>query len=167
LRGNFYAAESAHRLGKRSEFLHKIGSKALKTNSHVDLNFSRLAVAFLTAFAVASCAIYSRVSEKRPRLILSVRPVGVLANAGAEIARGMGVDRREPLAAFAEYISAAETALRQLKRSPQDETARQTYNFAVGRIITTVRDAKLDPWTEPLRQGARGPKSQRQKVRTT
>jgi hypothetical protein len=48
-------------------------------------------------------------------------------------------------------MSGAETALRQLERSPQDETARHTYNFTVGRIIATIREAKLDPWTEPLR----------------
>jgi hypothetical protein len=41
--------------------------------------------------------------------------------------------------------------LRHLKRSPNDQTARNTYNFAVGRIIATIRDAKLDPWTQPLR----------------
>ncbi|MGA8657424.1 MAG: hypothetical protein WB586_14860, partial [Chthoniobacterales bacterium] len=63
----------------------------------------------------------------------------------------MQIDRRDPLAALGEYMSAAETALRQLERSPQDETARHTYNFIVGRIIATIRHAKLDPWTEPLR----------------
>jgi pimeloyl-ACP methyl ester carboxylesterase len=63
----------------------------------------------------------------------------------------MRIDRRDPLVALGEYISAAETALDQLKRSPNDEAARKTYNFAVGRIIATIRDAKLDPWTQPLR----------------
>jgi pimeloyl-ACP methyl ester carboxylesterase len=63
----------------------------------------------------------------------------------------MRIDRRDPLVALGEYISAAEAALQQLKRSPNDETARKTYNFAVGRIIATIRDAKLDPWTQPLR----------------
>jgi pimeloyl-ACP methyl ester carboxylesterase len=63
----------------------------------------------------------------------------------------MRIDRREPLVALGVYISAAETALGQFKCSPHDETARKTYNFAVGRIIVTIRDAKLDPWTQPLR----------------
>jgi hypothetical protein len=34
-------------------------------------------------------------------------------------------------------MSAAEAALRQLDRSPSDQAARNTYNFAVGRIIAT------------------------------
>ena len=76
---------------------------------------------------------------------------GSLANAETGIVKAMRIDRRDPLAALGEYISAAETALDQLKRSPNDETARKTYNFAVGRIIATIRDAKLDPWTQPLR----------------
>jgi len=63
----------------------------------------------------------------------------------------MRIDRRDPLVALGEYMTAAETALGQLKRSPQDETARHTYNFGVGRIVATIRDAKLNPWTQPLR----------------
>ena len=124
---------------------------ALKMNSHPSPNFSRVAVALITACVLAGCATYSKVSEKRPRYVLSTRPVGMLANAGAGIVRAMRIDRRHPLVALGEYVSAAETALRQLKRSPNDETARNTYNFAVGRIIATIRDAKLDPWTQPLR----------------
>jgi hypothetical protein len=34
-------------------------------------------------------------------------------------------------------MSAAEAALRQLDRSPSDQVARNTYNFAVGRIIAS------------------------------
>ena len=120
-------------------------------NSYPSPNFSRLAVALITACVLAGCATYSKVSEKRPRYVLSTRPVGMLANAEAGIDRAMRIDRRDPLVALGGYMSAAETALRQLKRSPNDETARNTYNFAVGRMIVTIRDAKLDPWTQPLR----------------
>jgi len=124
---------------------------ALKMNSYPSPNFSRLAVALIAACVLTGCATYSKVSEKRPRYVLSTRPVGMLANAEAGIDRAMRIDRRDPLVALGGYMSAAETALRQLKRSPNDETARNTYNFAVGRIIATIRDAKLDPWTQPLR----------------
>jgi pimeloyl-ACP methyl ester carboxylesterase len=94
--------------------------------------------------------VYSRVSEKRPRFLVPPRQPDALANAGTEIENGMRVDRHDPLAALAQYISAAKTALDQLNRSPQDESARRTYNFAVARIIATVGEAKLDPWKEPL-----------------
>jgi pimeloyl-ACP methyl ester carboxylesterase len=109
-----------------------------------------LALAVLMACAFASCApTYSRVSERRPRFIPLLS--GPLANATAKIARATRIDRRDPAVALGEYLNAAEAALRQLERTPNDETARNTYNFAVGRIIATVQGAKLDPWTQPLR----------------
>ena len=126
---------------------------ALRTmNRH--LRFTKylpLVVAVVTACGLASCATYSKVSERRPRFIPFTSGAGPLTNAETGIVKAMQIDRRDPLAALGEYMSAAETALRQLERSPQDETARHTYNFTVGRIIATIRDAKLDPWTEPLR----------------
>jgi pimeloyl-ACP methyl ester carboxylesterase len=76
---------------------------------------------------------------------------GPLTNAETGIVKAMRIDRRDPLVALGEYLSAAQAALGHLKRSPNDQTARKTYNFAVGRIIATIRDAKLDPWTKPLR----------------
>src|SRR6516164_8802205 len=114
-------------------------------------SYLRLVVTVVTACALASCATYSKVSERRPHFTPATSGAGPLANAETGIAKAMRIDRRDPLVALGEYISAAETALQQLKRSPNDETARNTYNFAVGRIIATIRDAKLDPWTQPLR----------------
>ena len=114
-------------------------------------NYLPLVVAVVTACGLASCATYSKVSERRPRFIPFTSGAGPLTNAETGIVKAMQIDRRDPLAALGEYMSAAETALRQLERSPQDETARHTYNFTVGRIIATIRHAKLDPWTEPLR----------------
>jgi pimeloyl-ACP methyl ester carboxylesterase len=92
-----------------------------------------------------------KVSERRPRLIPLASGAGPLTNAETGIVKAMRIVRRDPLGALGEYLSAAETALEQLRRSPTDQTTRNTYNFAVGRIIATIRDAKLDPWTQPLR----------------
>jgi pimeloyl-ACP methyl ester carboxylesterase len=109
-----------------------------------------LALAVFAACALESCSTYSRVSERRPRFI-PFAGGGPLANAATYIVTAMRIDRHDPLVALGEYMTAAETALDQLKRSPDDETARNTYNFAIGRIIATIHDAKLDPWTQPLR----------------
>jgi pimeloyl-ACP methyl ester carboxylesterase len=109
-----------------------------------------LVAAIVTACALESCATYSKVSERRPHFI-PFASGGPLANAATEIVKATRIDRRDPLVALGEYMSAAEAALRQLDRSPNDQAARNTYNFAVGRIIATIRDAKLDPWTQPLR----------------
>jgi hypothetical protein len=125
-------------------------------NTRVTLNRCLpLALALVTACALGSCATYSRVSERRPHFI-PFASSGPLANAATKIVNATRIDRRDPLVALGQYMSAAEAALRQLDRSPSDQAARNTYNFAVGRIIATIRDAKLDPWTQPLRVPASG-----------
>jgi pimeloyl-ACP methyl ester carboxylesterase len=114
-----------------------------------------LALAVFAACALESCATYSRVSERRPHFV-PFAGGGPLADAAAYIGKATQIDRRDPLIALGEYMNAAETALDQLDRNPNDQAARNTYNFAVGRIIGTIQDAKLDPWTEPLRVPANG-----------
>jgi pimeloyl-ACP methyl ester carboxylesterase len=117
--------------------------------------FLPLGLGVFAACALGSCATYSKVSERRPRFI-PFSNGGPLANAVKQIVKATRIDRRDPLTALGEYISAAESALRQLDSSPNDQNARTTYNFAVGRIIATIHDAKLDPWTQPLRVPASG-----------
>jgi hypothetical protein len=118
--------------------------------------FSQFAFVIITACVVASCATYSKVSEKRPRYYAVAGGTGLIANANGEIVQALRLDRRDPLAALAGYMTAAQTASLQLQRNPKDRPAQQTYNFAVGRIIGTIRDAKLDPWTHPLRVPSSG-----------
>jgi pimeloyl-ACP methyl ester carboxylesterase len=126
-------------------------------NAHFTFNrYLPLALAVVTACALGSCATYSKVNERRPHFIPFASGGGPLANAEAQIVKATRIDRRDPLVALGEYMSAAEAALRQLDRSPNDQAARNAYNFGVGRIIATIRDAKLDPWTQPLRVPASG-----------
>jgi pimeloyl-ACP methyl ester carboxylesterase len=127
------------------------------TNKYLTLTrFTLFAAGLLTACAIAGCATYSKVSEKRPLYHAIADAKGPLATASAEIVKALQLDRRDPLSALDEYLTAAQTASLQLQRNPQDRPAQQTYNFAVGRIIATIRDAKLDPWTQPLRVHASG-----------
>ena len=124
-------------------------------NTRVTLNRCLPLALAVTACALGSCSTYSGVSERPPHFI-PFAGGGPLANASAEIVEATRVDRRDPLVALGEYVSAAEAALHQLDRIPDDRAARNTYNFAVARIIATIRDAKLDPWTQPLRVPASG-----------
>ena len=109
-----------------------------------------MAVALAVACSIAGCATYSKVSERRPRYNPAAGGSGVIATAEAKIAKALQVDRRAPLVALGEYMTAAEIALGQLERDPNDVNALRDYNFAVARIIAVIRDAKLDPWTQPL-----------------
>ncbi len=120
------------------------------------IRIARGAFFLATACALVGCSTYSKVSERRPEYHPVLGAVGALANAQMEIVKAMRCDRSEPLAALGGYLTAAETALRQFQHSPRDEEAQRDYNFAVGRIIALIRDAKLDPWTHPLRVPASG-----------
>jgi hypothetical protein len=102
------------------------------------------------------CATYSKVSEKRPRYNSAAGESGAMATAETKIIKALRVDRGDPLVALGEYMTAAEIASDQLERNPDDVNAMHDYNFAVARIIAVIRDAKLDPWTQPLRVPASG-----------
>src|SRR5213079_3025688 len=66
------------------------------------------------------------------------------------INRALGDERKQPIVALGAFVAAARDSLRQLDRNPSSAEARRSY------IFTVIRDAKLDPWTEPLRVGANG-----------
>src|SRR6266446_873520 len=106
------------------------------------------------ALVMAGCAQIAVVSEKRPAAL----PPGSGADrvATQTINHALVEERKQPIIALGAFVAAARDSLRQLDRNPANTEARRDYNFAVARIFTVVRDAKLDPWTHPLRVGANG-----------
>ena len=110
--------------------------------------------ASVVAFAVAGCAQIAVVSEKRPAAL----PAGSDADRVATqiINRALVEEKKQPVVALGAFVAAARDSLRQLERDPANAEARRAYNFAVARIFSVVRDAKLDPWTHPMRVGANG-----------
>src|SRR5438876_4984562 len=102
----------------------------------------------------AGCAQIAVVSEKRPAAL----PAGSGANrvATQTIDSALAEEQKQPVVALGAFVTAAQDSLRQLDRNPENAEARRDYNFAVARIFTVVRDAKLDPWTHPMRVGANG-----------
>jgi len=102
----------------------------------------------------AGCAQIAVVSEKRPAPL----PPGSDADrvATQTIDRALVEEKKQPIVALGGFVAAARDSLRQLDRNPANAEARRDYNFAVARIFTVVRDAKLDPWTQPMRVGANG-----------
>lgn len=114
-------------------------------------------VTFTVALALAGCAQYATVTEKRPRILPSSSGSGELAVVEQKIANALQQDRSKPLVAIGEFLDAAEIASRQLALDPRDTTARRAYNFALSRVFATLRDAKIAAWAEPLRvPGANG-----------
>jgi pimeloyl-ACP methyl ester carboxylesterase/predicted GNAT family acetyltransferase len=110
--------------------------------------------ASVVALAMAGCAQIAVVSEKRPAAL----PPGSGADqvATQTVNRALAEEKKQPMVALGGFIAAARDSLRQLDRNPADAEALRNYNFAVARIFSVVRDAKLDPWTRPMRVGANG-----------
>src|SRR5947209_5765810 len=84
------------------------------------------------ALLIAGCAQYAAISERRPQF----RPVRTaLASIQQPIERAAQEEKRKPLDAIGELLTAAEAAERQLARNPNDTAARDAYNFAVARVV--------------------------------
>ncbi len=110
--------------------------------------------ASVIAFVVAGCAQIAVVSEKRPAPLAPGSGPDRVAT--QTINRALTEEKKQPTVALGPFIAAARDSLRQLDRNPANAEARREYNFAVARIFTVIRDAKLDPWTKPMRVGANG-----------
>src|SRR2546430_3116689 len=129
--------------------LNLMNLKQSKTSSRIRLIAAATCLAFF-----ASCAQIAVVSQKRPAPL----PPGSGANvvAAQTIDIGLAEEQKQPIVALGAFVAAARDSLRQLDRNPANAEARRDYNFAIARIFTVVRDAKLDPWTHPMRVGANG-----------
>ncbi len=90
-----------------------------------------------SALALASCTQLATVKEVKPERV------------------GFQTKTSAPLDTLDRSITAAEFALRKLEKNPADLVAQADYNFAVSRIIGTLRDASLKPWKTPIRVGSR------------
>jgi pimeloyl-ACP methyl ester carboxylesterase len=119
------------------------------------LRFKNSTLLILTVTVVAGCAPQiAVVSEKRPARFQGNSATNQAVS--KTIDRAQGLERTQPQAALGAYIEAARDSLRELDRRPKDAEARRCYNFAVAGIFSVIRQAKLDPWAQPLRVGANG-----------
>jgi len=106
--------------------------------------------------AFAGCAKYATVSEKRPQFHPVRATAGAQAAAHQAIVTALKAGKSAPMTALGEFLSAAECAAKELARNPDDSAARDAYNFAVARVLGTMKEAKLEPWKQPLRVPAAG-----------
>ncbi|MEY4568783.1 MAG: hypothetical protein RLZZ398_222 [Verrucomicrobiota bacterium] len=97
----------------------------------------RIHLVLLATVALTGCAKLATVTEIEPRRT------------------GFNSGEGDSLAALDRHLSAAETAWRKLNRNPTDVEARNDYNFAVGRIVGSLKNNHLTPWAAPVRVGSR------------
>lgn len=89
----------------------------------------------LLALTLIGCAQTAKVSEIQPRRA------------------GFDAKTTEPVAALSGYLDAAEAAWKKLEVDPGDKSARADYNFAVARVLDTLRHSRLAPWKSPIKAG--------------
>ncbi len=101
----------------------------------ITMTYRRLFAVFLCALVLSGCARLATVTERK--------------SPSAALARKVG----GPTAALEAYLASVERASQKLAANPADATARREYNEGVARICGTLRNAKLSPWTTPIRTG--------------
>ena len=107
----------------------------------------------LVAGIVGGCAPQIAVVSEKPAARFQSNS-GTNQAVAKTIDRAQGLERTQPQAALGAYVNAARDSLRELDQHPKDAEARRCYNFAVAGIFSVIREANLDPWTQPLRFGA-------------
>ncbi|HEY5752608.1 MAG TPA: alpha/beta fold hydrolase [Chthoniobacterales bacterium] len=120
------------------------------------ISIHRGGILLVSTLLFAGCAQYATVAERKPLFHPVRATVGTLVSVEQSITEALRQEKREPLVALGELLTAAQLAAQQLARNPADTSARDAYNFAVARVLGTVKQAKLDPWTQPLRVPAAG-----------
>lgn len=113
------------------------------------MNFlKKLPLLLATSLLATGCAQYASVSERRPVFPATLAVDGGLA---ARLQSALQKRKRQPSESLSPLLVEARNAARALGADPSNTTARDTYNFAVARIVETLQQAKLAPWTTPLR----------------
>jgi pimeloyl-ACP methyl ester carboxylesterase len=113
--------------------------------------FKNSALLFLTSIIVAGCAEQLAVVKQRaPRYEPSVSAAVDVRAAQEHIIAAEKLGRGDALRAIGENLSAADSALRQLRRQPSDAAALHDYNFALSRLFSTIRSRQIDVWSKPL-----------------
>ena len=110
-----------------------------------------------TALALAGCSPrYAEVWPRKPHLT-GPPGTGSLASVEHELDAAIREHRSHPLVALGHCLDALESTTRELQRDPANKTAIRDYDFAIGRVLQIVQEAKLDPWSKPLTvPGAQG-----------
>ena len=100
--------------------------------------------------ALTACAPLAVVHQTHPQLASNGEAPSRLKFAEEAIADGHKIQRSEPRRAIGLYLSSVEAAGAEWRRNPNDSRAVRDYNFALARVFSTIRDAHLNPWTNPL-----------------
>ncbi len=110
----------------------------------------RFALFALAALCLAGCAQYASVKPRTPIFRFAAAPSAEQLSFRQRIEQAARLRKSRPLAAVGDYLAAADAATKRLQANPDDAVAREAYNFALARVVGTLKDAGLAPWPQPL-----------------
>jgi len=115
-------------------------------------NLPKIPCFFILTIAIvllltSGCSQYAAVSERRPNFPASLTRSDLTQRFKAALHQR----KHQPTEALSSLLVEARSAARALEVDPTNQTARDTYNFAVGRVVETLQKAKIAPWPNPLR----------------
>jgi pimeloyl-ACP methyl ester carboxylesterase len=127
---------------KSARLLRRLRKQIKRSQTHI------LLAAALAA--LGACAPLAEVSKTEPKLGAQDGTIAELQRAEQAIADAQKLKRTDPNRAVGFYLCGLEAAAKELRKHPSDRLALRDYNFALSRVFSTIRDARLDPWTRPL-----------------
>ncbi len=110
----------------------------------------RLALLALAALSLSGCAQYASVKPRNPIFRLVAASSAEHLSFRQRIEEATRLRKSRPLAAIGDYLATADAAATRLQSAPDDAVAREAYNFALARVIGTLKDAQIASWSQPL-----------------
>ena len=105
----------------------------------------------LVLFGCCGCAGHlATVETKTPRLSATVASEAHLGPATKLLAVA---ENEQPLSALSHDLLAAKISYDVLERFPNDESARNIYDFSAARIVQNTERAGIEPWRHPINIG--------------
>jgi len=118
------------------------GALCSKTSIHI------LCVALLVT--LSACAPLAEVRSTKTTLKGEHGTVPELQRAEEAIANGQELQHTNPGKAIGCYLHAVELSEHELQTAPNDRLALRDYDFALSRVFSVIRNARLEPWTHPM-----------------
>lgn len=114
------------------------------------LRRSKAYIIILLALALGACAPLAEVHSTKPALTGESATTAGLRRAEDAIITGQELQRTDPKKAIGYFLRGVEFAEKELQKRPSDSLALRDYDFALCRVFSVIRDAHLQPWTQPL-----------------
>jgi pimeloyl-ACP methyl ester carboxylesterase len=99
---------------------------------------------------MSACAPLVEVREVNPKIGALDGRSSELQRAERAVADAENIKRTDPTKAVGLYLAGVESATSALRKHPNDHVALRDYDFALSRVFSVIRDAHIDPWTQPL-----------------